>query len=287
MNQPDIIFSKLGLEFTRIEPVAFEVFGVAIYWYALLICMGFIGGLLIPMAIAKKTGQNTEDYVDFFMYALIAAIIGARLYYVAFEWDSYKNDLISILNIREGGLAIYGGVIAGILTLYVFARVKKLDFKVMCDTAAPGLIFGQVIGRFGNFMNMEAFGGYTDNIFAMSLNVAKTKYIPDVLVDKMITINGAEYIQVHPTFLYESMWNLVLLILILLYFKHRKYKGEIALLYLFGYGLGRAWIEGLRTDQLIIGNTGIPASQALAILLVIGSLGIMVYTRIKLRKSLE
>jgi len=285
MSQPDIIFSKLGLEFTHIEPVAFEVFGIAIYWYALLICFGFIGGLLIPMAIAKKTGQNTEDYVDFFMYALIAAIVGARLYYVAFEWDAYKNDLVSILNIREGGLAIYGGVIAGIITLYVFSRIKKLDFKVMCDTAAPGLIFGQIIGRFGNFINMEAFGGYTDNIFAMSMNVAKTKYIPESLMDKMMTINGAEYIQVHPTFLYESLWNMVLLTLILLYFKHRKYKGEIALLYLFGYGLGRAWIEGLRTDQLIIGNTGIAASQALAIILVIGSLGIMVYNRIKLDKT--
>jgi phosphatidylglycerol:prolipoprotein diacylglycerol transferase len=285
MNGSDIIFKNLGIEFKSIESIAFEVFGIPIYWYALFICIGFIGGLLIPMAIAKRTNQSTEIYVDFFLYCLIAAIVGARLYYVAFEWDSYKDDLMKIFYIREGGLAIYGGVIACVITLYVFAKIKKLNFWVMCDTAAPGLVFGQMIGRFGNFMNFEAFGGYTDNLFAMSMKVSKAKYIPAELMDKIVSIEGIDYIQVHPTFLYESLWSLALIIGLLVYFKHRKFDGEIFLLYLFGYGLGRSWIEGLRTDQLIIGSTGIPASQLLAIILVVVSIIGIVVNRRRLKHS--
>lgn len=277
MNGPDVVFQKLGITFMELDPVAFKIFSVEIYWYALFISIGFIGGLAIASTIAKRSGQDPEIYSDFMVYCLIAAIVGARLYYVIWEWDSYKGDLIKILNIREGGLAIYGGIIAVVLTLYIFTRVKKLNFLLFVDTAVAGLAFGQMIGRMGNFVNMEAFGSYTDNVFAMSLKASKAKYIPDVLADKMVLIDGIEYMQVHPTFLYEALWSMALMIILILFFKHRKYDGQNFYIYIAGYGLGRAWIEGLRTDQLIIGNTGIPVSQLLAIILVIVGVALMIY----------
>ena len=264
MNTPDVIFTKLGIEFMELNEVAFQIFGVEIYWYALFIAIGFLGGLTIASLIAKKTGQDPDIYSDFMVYCLVAAIVGARLYYVAFEWDSYKDNLMKIFAVRQGGLAIYGGIIACVITLWVFTRVKKLSFLIMCDTAVAGLAFGQMIGRLGNFVNKEAFGGYTDNIFAMSIKASEAKYIPAELVNNMTEIAGVNYIQVHPTFLYEALWSLGTILLILLWFKVRRFNGEIFFIYVLSYGVGRFWIEGLRTDQLIIGNTGIPMSQLFA-----------------------
>ncbi len=283
MNTPDVVFAKLGIEFMNLNEVAFRIFGIEIYWYALFITMGFIGGLAIATAIAKRTGQDPEIYSDFMVYCLIAAIVGARLYYVAFEWDAYKDDLLSVFAVREGGLAIYGGIIASVLTLFVFTKIKKLSFWTMCDTAVAGLAFGQMVGRFGNFVNKEAFGGYTDNILAMSIKATEAKYIPAALLDKMTVIDGVNYIQVHPTFLYESLWSLGTIIIILLWHKRAKFKGEIFFVYVLCYGVGRGWIEGLRTDQLIIGDTGIPVSQLLAVILAIVSLVVLMVGRIKNR----
>lgn len=269
MNTPDVVFQKLGIEFMELNPVAFQVFGVAIYWYALFIACGFIGGLAIASAIAKRTGQDPEIYSDFMVYCLIAAIVGARLYYVAFEWDAYKDDLMKIFNTRQGGLAIYGGIIACVITLYVFTRIKKLSFWVMCDTAVPGLAFGQMVGRLGNFVNKEAFGSYTDNIFAMSIKASEAKYIPAQILDKMTEIGGVSYIQVHPTFLYEALWSLGTIILLLLWYRIQRFKGEVFFMYLLSYGVGRFWIEGLRTDQLLLAETGIPISQLVAVVSVV------------------
>lgn len=281
MNTPDVIFEKMGIEFMNLNPVAFSLFGIEIFWYALFIALGFIGGLLIASLIAKLTGQDPEIYSDFLVYCLVAAIVGARLYYVAFEWDSYKNDLMKIFAIRQGGLAIYGGIIACVITLYFFTKIKKLNFWIMCDTAVAGLAFGQMVGRLGNFVNMEAFGGYTDNFFAMSIRASEAKYIPTVLMDKMVEINGFDYIQVHPTFLYEALWSLGTILLIAIFFRFRKFNGEVFFIYLLSYGIGRFWIEGLRTDQLIIGDTGIPASQLLAAILVVVAIVVIVFKRRK------
>lgn len=271
MDAADIIFKNLGITIMKMDPIAFSIFGLDIYWYALFIATGFIGGLVIATILAKKSGQRPEIYSDYLFFALIAAIVGARLYYVAFEWDAYKDDLMKIFRTRDGGLAIYGGIIAVVITLYIFTKVKKLSFWLMGDTAVAGLAFGQMIGRMGNFVNMEAFGGYTNNIFAMSLKTTSAKYVPIELMDKLTIINGVEYMQVHPTFLYEAIWTGVLMIFLLWNFKRRKFDGENVLLYFLGYGLGRIWIEGLRTDQLIIGSTGIPASQLLAGIIIVVS----------------
>lgn len=228
-------------------------------------------GLLIALAEAKRTGQNQEDYLDFAIIAIIFSIIGARLYYVIFSWDVYKEDLLSIFNIREGGLAIYGGVITAIITTFVFARVKKLSAPLMLDTACLGLVAGQMIGRWGNFFNREAFGDYTDGILAMQvpLNAARASDITTKMREHIVEIGGVDFIQVHPTFLYESLWCLLVLVLLLAYRRRKAFDGEIVLLYLFGYGIGRVWIEGLRTDQLKLPVTGWPVSQVLAGIVVI------------------
>lgn len=280
MNAPDIIFPNIGLKINDISPIAFEIFGLEVYWYGIIIGIGVMSGLLVAMHLAKKTGQDPGFYADFLIYALIFAIIGARLYYVAFEWDSYKEDLSKIFAFREGGLAIYGGVIAAVITLIVYARSKKVNFWKVADTAAPGLVLGQLIGRWGNFFNMEAFGGYTDNLFAMCIKKSEVKYIPIQLLDKIQVIEGIEYLQVHPTFLYESLWNLGVFCVLLYVHSKKKFQGQIFALYLLGYGLGRVWIEGLRTDQLIIGNSGIPISQLLAgVLIVISGVFIVIKSK--------
>ena len=212
-------------------------------------------------------------------------MVGARIYYVIFEWDMYKDNLLKIFNIREGGLAIYGGVIAGFSTLFVYAALKKQKAFRMADTAVTGLILGQAIGRWGNFTNREVFGEYTDNLLAMRLPVAavRERDISESILAHMG--EGINYIQVHPTFLYESLWNLGVLVLMLVYWKHKKFDGEIALLYLGGYGLGRAWIEGIRTDQLFIPGTVYPVSQVLAILLFAGAVLCDLIVRRRKKKS--
>ena len=230
-------------------------------------------GLYLAEREAKRTGQNPDTYTDLVIYAIVVSIICARTYYVIFSWDSYKNDLLSIFNLRQGGIAIYGAVIGAVATVYVYSRVKKLSFPVMLDTACIGLVAGQILGRWGNFFNREAFGGYTDNLFAMQLPVSAVRVheITDEMWAHVQIIGGEQFIQVHPTFLYESLWNVGVICFLYWYRKRKKFQGELFLTYLLGYGLGRAWIEGLRTDQLQIGMTGIPVSQMLACILVIFS----------------
>ena len=245
----------------------------AIAYYGIVIACGMIGGVLIAATIAKRSGQTPDDYYDIALYAIIFAVLGARLYFVIFNWDYYAQDLTRVFNIREGGLAIYGGIIAAIITVYILTRRKKMDFGLVADTAGPALIFGQCLGRWGNFFNREAFGGYTDGLFAMQLPVSAVRRneITAELWEHAEVIDGITYIQVHPTFLYESLWNFVLMISLLIYWKHRKFNGEVFLLYLLGYGIGRFWIESLRTDQLILPIVGVPVSMVVAALMAVGS----------------
>ena len=201
-----------------------------------------------------------------------------------FAWDFYKNDLLSIFKVRNGGMAIYGAVIAAFLTLFVYCKLKKKNPLLMGDTAMPGLILGQAIGRWGNFMNREVFGEYYDGLFSMQLPVAavRSRDISDNIASHIP--EGANYINVHPTFLYESVWNLLIMVLILAFRKHRKFDGELCLLYLGGYGVGRFIIEGIRTDTLFIPGTEIPVSQVLALLMAVFALGADIAVRIKIKK---
>lgn len=284
MDLMDISFPNLGI-YLRNVPKSFHVFGFEIALYGVIIGIGVLAGILMAAKWAKATGQDPDVYWDFSIYAVIFSIIGARIYYVVFEWDHYKDNLLDIFNLRQGGLAIYGGVIAAFTTLFIYAKVKKQNALRMADTGVLGLILGQVIGRWGNFTNREVFGEYTDNLLAMRLPVDMVRPI-DISENLAAHIEeGTNYIQVHPTFLYESLWNLGILILMMLYYKHKKFEGEIALLYLGGYGLGRAWIEGIRTDQLFIPGTQVPVSQVLALLLFAGSLIADLAVRFYLKKK--
>ena len=279
-----INFPNLGIHLENVGQ-SISVFGLEIAYYGIIIGCG---GILMAAFLAKKTGQNPDIYYDVALYAVIFSVIGARLYYVIFSWDSYKNDLLSIFNLREGGLAIYGAVIAAIITVFIYGKIKKISFWVMADVGAPALILGQIFGRWGNFFNREAFGEYTDNLFAMQLPIdaVRTSDITDMMVRNVEVIDGISYIQVHPTFLYESLWNVGVLAILLWWMKYKKFNGEIFLMYLFGYGVGRFWIEGLRTDQLLIPGTNVAVSQVLAIVLVIAS-GILIWIKSKKAVPLE
>ena len=255
-----ITFPNLGITVDP-SPVAFTVFGKDIYWYGIIIASGFLLAVLYMLHRAKDFGVTQDDVLDMILWAVPIGVVCARLYYCIFYWELYEDDPISMLYIWEGGLAIYGGIIGGVITLLVVAKVKKIPAPVLLDLAGMGVIIGQCIGRWGNFMNREAFGAETDVFCRMGL----------------ISPDGTT-IYVHPTFLYESLWNLVCLIFLAVWVKagKRRYDGQCILIYFFWYGIGRAWIEGLRTDSLYIGSTGIRVSQALSMALALISFILLV-----------
>ena len=295
MNITDIRFPNLGILFSNLGS-GITIGSFEIKFYGMIIACGFLLGLLFAMQEAKRTGQDPELYMDYLICMILPAIIGARLYYVIFSWDYYKEDLTRIFLIRQGGLAIFGGVIAGTIVLILFSKYRKQPFFRMTDTIVMRLLIGQIMGRWGNFFNREAFGGFTDNLFAMQIPVDYFKNagrlseiqaagLLDHAVD--VTLNGTALscVQVHPTFLYESLWNIGVLLFIFFYRKHKKFDGELFAIYLIGYGAGRFWIEGLRVDQLTIGHIGLAVSQLLSGILVIGAAIVMITVR-KRKKSL-
>ncbi len=276
----NINFPHLGIYLEHVGK-NISIGGFTIAYYGIVIGIGIIGGVLLAQWQAKRTGQDPEMYLDLAMIAVVLSIIGARVYYVVFAWDMYKDDLLSIFNIRNGGLAIYGGVLTAIATVFVFSRVRKQSFGLLTDTAGLGLVLGQVVGRWGNFFNREAFGGYTNNLLAMQLPVSAVRRsdISADLAAHIMNVGGIDYIQVHPTFLYESVWNLCVLLFLIWYSPRKKFNGEVFCLYLLLYGIGRFWIEGLRTDQLIFFGTGLAVSQMLALVMVVVSLCIIAMGR--------
>lgn len=282
----DISFPNLGITLESVGK-SISVFGFEIAYYGIVIGLGILIGFIFAASEAKRTGQNPDDYFDLGIAGVIVGILGARIYYVIFSWDMYKDDLLSILNIREGGLAIYGGIIGAVLTILIGAKIKKMSAFLIADTVAMSLLNGQMIGRWGNFFNREAFGEYTDSLFAMRLplDAVRSSDVTELMMEHMEVIDGVKYIQVHPTFLYESLWCCGLLILLFLYRRHKKFDGELFLMYIGGYALGRVWIEGLRTDQLIIPGTELPVSQVLAGVLVVVSAVLLAVLRMKISKK--
>ena len=305
IRENNIRFPNLGIIFENL-PSGINVFDVKMFFYGMIIGIGMIAGILIAEKMAKQTGQDTEIYMDFALPAILFSVLCARIYYVIFSFDEFKYNPMQILNPRTGGLAIYGGIIGAIVIAIVYSKVKKYPFWLFADTGCVGLITGQIIGRWGNFFNREAFGKYADGLFAMQLDLRDVSYdyrmsIPRLqekyagkeaafnrimeIRNNIHIVDGVEYIQVHPTFLYESLWNFAVLILLIVYTKHKKFDGEIILLYLAGYGLGRVWIEGLRTDQLFLWGTPIAVSQLLSAILVILSIIILIYKRRKAKEE--
>ena len=253
-----IKFENLGLTF-NISRSAFSIFGIDIYWYGIIIATGLILAFIYATREAEKTGLKQDDLLNMFIIAVPCAIIGARLYYVIFSFSDYRSNLSDIFKIREGGLAIYGGVIAAFLTVLIYCKRKKINLNKVLDILAVGLLIGQSIGRWGNFVNGEAFGSETASVFAMT-----------------IITDGSEIAKnVHPTFLYESVWNFIGIIFLLLYKRKKAFDGELFSLYLFWYGLGRFFIESLRSDSLYIGS--LKVSQLVSLLILI--LGIIFVIR--------
>lgn len=285
-NIPDIAFPNLGIYLEHVEN-GITIFGFKIAFYGMIIAFGMILGYWLVSWQAKRTGQNPEIYLDVALVGVPVAIIGARIYYVIFSWDMYKGNIWQILNIRNGGLGIYGGILSAILVFWIFCRIRKLKLGLLLDTACAGILLGQIIGRWGNFFNREAFGGYAGNsLFAMQLpwNVAKSHMSSKAIIElEQFVSNGT--ILVHPTFLYESMWNVVILILVLLYTKRKKFDGELMSIYIIGYGVGRFWIESLRTDQLLFWGTNIPISMMVAIGMIVFGISYIIWNRWKIRKK--
>ena len=277
-----VSFPKLGLDFTM-NPTAFSIGNVHIAWYGIIIAVGILLAMFMAFKNCKRFGVNSDKLVDVVLGGLIGGVVGARLYYVAFSWSDYKDNLSSIWHTWEGGMAIYGGVIGAFLVGMIVARCHKMRVLPVLDVAALGFLIGQGIGRWGNFFNREAFGGYTDSLLAMQLPVSavRSSDISADLAAHIMNVGGIDYIQVHPTFLYESLWNLCLLIFLIWYSNRKKFNGEVFLLYLFGYGIGRFWIEGLRTDQLILFGTGLPVSQLLAAVMAVAAAAIILLGRKK------
>ena len=286
MGKMDIAFPHLGLYLKNV-PKEFMIGGFSIALYGVIIAAGMLAGILMAAHIAKKTRQNPDTYWSASIWLIVFAVIGARIYYVIFRWDDYRDNLLQIFNLRAGGLAIYGGVIGAFITLIVFCRIHKQSFLQLLDTAVYGLVLGQAIGRWGNFTNREVFGQYTDSLFAMRLptEMVRAGDISESIAAHMTA--GTNYIQVHPTFLYESLWNVGLLLLMMAYCRHKKFTGEIALLYFGGYGLGRAWIEAIRTDQLYLPGTLVPVSLVLGLALFAAAVVIDVIVRRRVRLGLH
>ncbi len=273
-----IRFPHLGITLEHVIK-SVSVGGFEIACYGMVLAFAMVTGLLLVMKVADRTGQSGDDYFDLGMIAIVVSVICARIYYVVFSWDYYRVHIAEIIDLRQGGLAIYGGVLGGIVTVLLFCRVRKINCRQALDTAVLGLAWGQMIGRWGNFFNREAFGDYTDNLFAMQLPVTdvRASEITQTMREHMAIIDGVSFVQVHPTFLYESLWDLgVFLILLFVTFRvAKRFGGMIFLMYLLLYGSGRFWIEGLRTDQLLVPGTALPVSRLLSAVLVLVSAALL------------
>lgn len=270
-------FPGLGLEF-ELNRVAFSISGFNVYWYGVIIAVGFILAVLYGCRKAAPFGVDQSKLIDLLFFAVPIAIIGARAYYVIFNLSLYltdgKLDWGEVVDIRDGGLAIYGGIIAAVLTAVIYCRIRKQPFWSYADCAAYGFLIGQMIGRWGNFMNIEAYGGVT----SLPWRMCSPKIASELLVSGQIDAEAYAQILdgtlgVHPTFLYESLWNLLgLVLLVLIFRKGRKFNGQVFLSYIVWYGFGRTLIEGLRTDSLYFFNTGLRISQLVGIVSMVAAI---------------
>ena len=263
-------FPGLGIGEFSVNSEAFSLFGAPIAWYALIICLGMVFAVSYVIYRSKQIGIESEQVLDFALFVIPIGVLGARLYYVLMELDQF-DSIGEALNIRNGGLAIYGGIIAGAITVFCVCKYKKIDFLAFADCVVPGLVMAQAIGRWGNFMNGEAFGGITDSFLRMGIRNTNS----------ILTFGTYDMVYVHPTFLYESLWNIIGFIGVNIFYKYKKYDGQIFLMIFGWYGLGRMLIEGLRTDSLYLFGTSIRVSQALAGVLFVVCTTILIYLAVK------
>lgn len=277
-------FPGLGLTF-HLNRVAFQIGDISVTWYGILITLGILLAMVFAMTQCKKFGIIPDKLIDVTLGGVVGGIVGARLYYVAFSWDTFKDDLSSIFKTWEGGMAIYGGLIGAILVGALIVKLRKMRLLPVLDIACMGFLIGQAIGRWGNFVNVEAFGSNTSLPWGMT-GERITSYLSnsanvETLNKLGVTVDALA--PVHPCFLYESLWCALGFLLLFLYSKHRKFDGELFLMYTAWYGLGRGVIEGLRTDSLLLGS--IRVSQLLAFILVIAAVIIWCVVRSRIKRA--
>ena len=274
-----ISFPKLGITLNA-DSVAFTFGNHEVYWYGVLIALGFVLAIISALVMAKKYGMSQDTIMDMVIFGAPSAIIGARLYYVIFQWENYASDPWEIFRIWNGGLAIYGGILVAILVAYIYCRIKKENLPLLCDICAISLLIGQSIGRWGNFFNQEAFGTNTTLPWGMTGSTIESELAS--MAAEGMNVNPA--LPVHPTFLYESLWNLMFIILFYIFFSKRKFDGQIMCSYLISYGVGRFFIEFLRTDSLYLGPVRV--SQIVAIGCVVAGTALMIYNLKKKERKL-
>ena len=283
----EIQFPELGWKFS-IDPTAFTVFGFQIQWYGIIITIGLILALVYALPKMKRFGLDSDRAIDAVIGGVIGGIIGARIYYVLMRWDEYKWDWKAIVNTRNGGLAIYGGIIGALLVGFIICKIKKIKILPMLDITALGLLIGQGIGRWGNFVNQEAFGTNTDSFLGMTGGTIQRTISEGMSLDGDMYKNGLEMLwekPVHPCFLYESLWCLLGFVILAFLSKRRKFDGQIFLMYLAWYGAERFVVEGLRTDSLMLGNIRI--SQALSAVLFVVSVLLLIVFFIRRKRDPE
>ncbi|MDM5292524.1 prolipoprotein diacylglyceryl transferase [Peribacillus simplex] len=252
-----------------LNPIAIDLGPIQVHWYGLIIGFGVLLGLIIALRESERRGLDKETFTDMILFAVPIAIICARIYYVIFQWGYYSQNPGDIIKIWNGGIAIHGALIGAVLTAIIFAKVKKVSFWKLADIAAPSLLLGQAIGRWGNFMNQEAHGGEISRSFLENM------HLPDFIINQMY-INGTYY---HPTFLYESIWNIVGVIILLSLRKVNLRRGELFLTYVIWYSIGRFYIEGMRTDSLML-TESLRIAQVISIVLIVVAVVLVVYRRV-------
>lgn len=252
------------------DPIAFSIGGFEIRWYGIMIALGVLSALILANFNCKYKGYDFDSLIDIFLISFPAAVIGARLYYVIFQFQDYKNNLMDVFNIRQGGLAIHGGLIFGLVTAYIVSRYKKMDFIKLWDCFSPSIILGQAIGRWGNFFNGEAHGSIVSHDFISKF---------PSFIQKGMYINGNYY---NPTFLYESLWDLIVCVILIYIFRKKHRKGTVLSAYIGLYSLGRIFIEGLRTDSLMIGH--IRVAQLVSFIGIVASITFFTFIRFRNNK---
>lgn len=267
-----VAFPGLGIEGGEVSSVAFTLGeNFSVMWYGVVIALGMLMAIAYASFRCKQQGIKIDDLIDIAIFTIFFGVIGARLYYVIFNPTNFKT-LLDIIDIRSGGLAIYGGVIAGALTIVIVCLIKKISWRKLFDAAGPGVMIAQAMGRWGNFFNGEAYGAIVEEghpLYFLRMGLISRNTYGD--------FGTFDMVYVHPCFLYESLWNVIGFILINIFFKKKKFDGQIALYYFAWYGFGRMFIEGLRTDALYIGQTGIRVSQLLAFLLFALATALIIY----------
>ena len=270
-------------------PRAFQIFGMEFTIYGMLIAVGALLGMGLVVLEAGRNHEDQNKYLDMMILSLAASVVGSRLFYVIFSWELYQGNLRTIFDVRNGGYAFYGGLLGGVLAAALFCRLAKLPFWQMADTVSLGVLLGQVVGRWGNFFNRESFGEYTDGVLAMQLPISAVRSgeVSGAMRDNLLTIDGVSFIQVRPVFLYESLWCLFLLLVLLALRRKKRYQGELFMWYLAGYGLGRFVCEGLRTDKLYIPGTSVDISLLISGVLVVVFVPIVTVRRVMVKKRAD